>query len=242
MSQQNPNTSVTELTEEQGQRLGDYITQMWNRWQTGETISHVVTYVNGRPAGWFPLNLPSLVAQALDGTLVLRRDTPSSGGNCFRTYIEDLLDALTDWNSEMDIVSYSIDCGDEGWESMQSDPLCVQEQLENDLRDLLTERTASACTSIDSGSVSVQLTVVVPSSVPPAGPLVVRGSSVYAADYEEPLLAFPDNVDVTVERQQYSPRRQAYRLDLMLLNTPTFTCGCEEDDWDDLDQEEDDWG
>ena len=94
MSQQNPNTSVTELTEEQGQRLGDYITQMWNRWQRGETISHVVTYVDGRPAGWFPLNLPTLVAQALDGTLVLRRDVPSSSDPGFRAYIEDLIEAL----------------------------------------------------------------------------------------------------------------------------------------------------
>lgn len=240
MSQQNPNTSVTELTEEQGQRLGDYITQMWNRWQRGETISHVVTYVDGRPAGWFPLNLPTLVAQALDGTLVLRRDVPSSSDPDFRAYIEDLIEALTDLN-DMDIVSYNIDCGDEGWESVESDPLSVQEQLENDLRDLLADRTSAACAPIDSGSISVQLTVVVPCNVPPAGPLVVRGSSVYAPDYEEALVSFPDNVDVTVERQQYSPRRQAYRLDLMLLNTPGFTCACEEDDWDDLDEDEDDW-
>jgi hypothetical protein len=239
MSQQNPNTSVTELTEEQGQRLGDYITQMWNRWQDGETTPHVVTYVNGRPAGWFPLNLPSLVAQALDGTLVLRRDTPSSDNYSFRTYIENLIEALTDWNTEMDI---SIDYGEASWGSSESDPLSLRDELENDFRDLLAEQNGEYNhTCVDSGSVSVQVTVVVPCNVPPAGPLVVSGSSVYIPDYEEALVAFPADVDVTVERQQYSPRRQAYRLDLVLLNVSTFTCGCEEDDWGDLDEEEDDW-
>jgi hypothetical protein len=245
------------FTREQAQRFGDYIQEMYLRGQNG--ADDAVEIVRTTHGGYFPLNIPELVARALDGTLVLasevaaaarRTAAPAAARATLAAYVAALRDMVNNTMGNVSLEYFDYAIQEDEWVPSGGEGEVDESELMNDLADVLVEYDDEG-SCFEPGEFTMSLTVVVPATPGvPSQPLdIVTDAEGTRLSDTEVLVTVPPGVSVEIVRQQYSARRQSYRLELALSNAQTLhvgNCADAEDDWDDVeeedeDEDEDDW-